>query len=81
MVTGKTIPFPKPAAWGVEELGSDGGVHNFMKMLEDWGGSNLRYRGSMVSLVLQPAGDRHLSRRRQRLRRRRPAATTSTPTS
>ena len=50
MVTGKTIPFPKPAGWGVEELGSDGGVHNFMKMLEDWGGTNLRYRGSMVSL-------------------------------
>ncbi len=50
MVTGKTIPFPKPGAWGVAELGSDGGVHNFMKMIEDWGGTNLRYRGSMVSL-------------------------------
>jgi hypothetical protein len=50
METGKTIPFPKPAAWGVQELGSDGGVHNFMKMLEDWGGQTLRYRGSMVSL-------------------------------
>ncbi|MBY0494820.1 MAG: hypothetical protein K2Y23_11450 [Cyanobacteria bacterium] len=50
MVTGKTIPFTKPAAWGVQELGSDGGVHNFMKMLENWGGRNLRYRGSMVSL-------------------------------
>lgn len=50
MITGKTIPFPKPGAWGVAELGSDGGVHNFMKMLEDWGGQNLRYRGSMVSL-------------------------------
>ena len=50
MVTGKTIPFPKPAGWGVEELGSDGGVHNFMKMLEDWGGQTLNYRGSMVSL-------------------------------
>ena len=50
MATGKTVPFPKPGAWGVQELGSDGGVHNFMKMLEDWGGQNLRYRGSMVSL-------------------------------
>jgi hypothetical protein len=50
MITGKTIPFPKPAGWGVNELGSDGGVHNFMKMLENWGGRNLRYRGSMVSL-------------------------------
>jgi hypothetical protein len=50
MVTGKSIPFPKPVGWGVNELGSDGGVHNFMRMLEDWGGQNLRYRGSMVSL-------------------------------
>ena len=56
MCTGKAIPFPKPGGsgggWGVMELGSDGGVHNFMKMLEmDWGGQqNLRYRGSMVSL-------------------------------
>lgn len=50
MVTGKTIPFPKPGGWGVSELGSDGGVHNFMKMLENWGGQTLRYRGSMVSL-------------------------------
>ncbi len=50
MTTGKTIPFPKPGGWGVNELGSDGGVHNFMKMLENWSGRNLRYRGSMVSL-------------------------------
>jgi hypothetical protein len=49
MITGKAIPFAKPN-WGVQELGSDGGVHNFMRMLEDWGGRTLRYRGSMVSL-------------------------------
>lgn len=51
MCTGKAIPFPRPAgAWAVNEMGSDGGVHNFMKMLENWGGQTLRYRGSMVSL-------------------------------
>lgn len=49
MVTGKAIPFPKPG-WAGVEWGSDGGVHNFMKMLEDWSGQTLRYRGSMVSL-------------------------------
>jgi len=49
MITGKTVPFPKPG-WGVQELGSDGGVHNFMRMLEAWGGRTLNYRGSMVSL-------------------------------
>lgn len=50
MTTGKSIMFTKPVAWGDTEMGSDGGVHNFMRMLEDWGGRNLRYRGSMVSL-------------------------------
>ena len=49
MITGKSVPFAYPG-WGVMEWGSDGGVHNFMRMLEDWGGQNLRYRGSMVSL-------------------------------
>ena len=49
MITGKSVPFGHPG-WGVMEWGSDGGVHNFMKMLEDWSGQNLRYRGSMVSL-------------------------------
>ena len=42
---------PEARRWGVAELGSDGGVHNFMKMLEDWRRpETLRYRGSMVSL-------------------------------
>jgi hypothetical protein len=51
MVTGKSVPFPNPAWAADPEMGSDGGVHNFMKMLEDWsGGVTLRYRGSMVSL-------------------------------
>jgi hypothetical protein len=50
MITGKAVPFPQPG-WGVAEWGSDGGVHNFMRMLEDWGGGvSLDYRGSMVSL-------------------------------
>ena len=49
MITGKSVPFARPA-WGGIEMGSDGGVHNFMKMLEAWGGRILSYRGSMVSL-------------------------------
>ena len=49
MITGKSVPFAHPG-WGVMEWGSDGGVHNFMKMLEDWSGQTLSYRGSMVSL-------------------------------
>jgi hypothetical protein len=52
MVTGKALMFPRPAAWaGINnEYGSDGGVHNFMRMLEDFNNVPLRYRGSMVSL-------------------------------
>jgi hypothetical protein len=50
MVTGKSVPFPKPGWAADPEMGSDGGVHNFMKMLEDWSGRTLSYRGSMVSL-------------------------------
>ncbi|MGD9906037.1 MAG: hypothetical protein AB7U83_21405 [Vicinamibacterales bacterium] len=49
MITGKALPFQHPG-WGVTEWGSDGGVHNFMRMIEDWGGQSLGYRGSMVSL-------------------------------
>ncbi len=49
MITGKALPFQHPG-WGVTEWGSDGGVHNFMRMLEDWSGQALAYRGSMVSL-------------------------------
>jgi hypothetical protein len=49
---GKNITFPAPAyATGAEYgFGTDGGVHNFLRFLEDWTGSTLNYSGSMVSL-------------------------------
>jgi hypothetical protein len=31
-------------------FGIDGGVHNFLRFLEDWTGQDLYYKGSMVSL-------------------------------
>jgi hypothetical protein len=31
-------------------FGTDGGVHNFLRFLEDWTGQTLNYGGSMVSL-------------------------------
>jgi len=52
MVAGKSVPFLKPS-WATQtNWGSDGGVHNFLRMLEDWGGGaeTVHYRGSMVSL-------------------------------
>jgi Tfp pilus assembly protein PilX len=32
------------------DFGTDGGVHNFLRFLENWGGRTLNYRGSMVDL-------------------------------
>ncbi len=48
-VSGKGIAFPKPA-FAADSFGSDGGVHNFMRLLESWNGRTTLYRGSLVSL-------------------------------
>jgi len=55
MVSGRGVPFLRPTAWTAQALwGTDGGVHNFMRMLEDWqpaaGFQDTNYRGSMVGL-------------------------------
>ena len=50
---GKNMNFPQPAAGnGIgADFGTDGGVHNFLRYIEQWGnGSTLSYRGSLVSL-------------------------------
>jgi type II secretory pathway pseudopilin PulG len=47
---GKNINFPQPAGTG-QDFGTDGGVHNFLRYIEAWGGAGgLYYRGSLVSL-------------------------------
>jgi type II secretory pathway pseudopilin PulG len=46
---GKNINFLQPAGTG-QDFGTDGGVHNFLRYLETWGGATLYYRGSLVSL-------------------------------
>ncbi len=46
---GKNMNFPQPAGTGAD-FGTDGGVHNFLRLSEDWGGVVLSYRGSLVSL-------------------------------
>jgi hypothetical protein len=51
IASGKNINFPQPGFAGVPtDFGTDGGVHNFLRYLENWGGATLNYRGSMVSL-------------------------------
>jgi hypothetical protein len=50
VAAGKGISFPQPAGYGTyQDFGTDGGVHNFLRMLENWGGQTLFYRGSIVS--------------------------------
>ena len=49
IAAGKNMNFPQPAGTG-QDFGTDGGVHNFLRYIEDWGGATLSYRGSLVSL-------------------------------
>jgi hypothetical protein len=48
---GKNIPFPIPGWAGVsQDFGTDGGLHNFLRYLENWGNVTLHYDGSLVSM-------------------------------
>ncbi len=49
IIAGKGLPFPHPEGL-YQDYGTDGGVHNFLRYLENWGGQTLNYRGSIVSL-------------------------------
>lgn len=50
IAAGKNIPFPQPSFSGVaKDFGTDGGLHNFLRLLEDWG-ATLSYNGSLVSM-------------------------------
>jgi Tfp pilus assembly protein PilX len=55
IASGKSIPFPEPAfaaanAWN--DFGTDGGMHNFLRYLENRGanGAQVNYGGSMISM-------------------------------
>lgn len=50
VVAGKGIAFPYFGSSG--DNGSDGGVHNFLRYIENWGagGLTLYYRGSIISM-------------------------------
>jgi type II secretory pathway pseudopilin PulG len=50
VIAGKGLSFPRPTNWSpYQDFGTDGGAHNFLRYLEDWGGQTLNYRGSIVS--------------------------------
>jgi Tfp pilus assembly protein PilX len=50
IAAGKNINFPQPSGTA-QDFGTDGGVHNFLRYIENWGGSgvSLYYRGSLIS--------------------------------
>jgi hypothetical protein len=54
VIAGKGIPFSQPAGT-VEDYGTDGGLHNFLRFLEGWGGT-VYYRGSLVSFYYSVQG-------------------------
>jgi PilX N-terminal len=50
VIAGKGIPFPIGAIGDSgPDYGTDGGLHNFLRYLETWGGQSLFYKGSLVS--------------------------------
>jgi hypothetical protein len=50
ILAGKGISFPKPTTGSVNyDFGTDGGVHNFLRYIENWSNQTLNYSGSLVS--------------------------------
>jgi hypothetical protein len=50
IAAGKNKSFPQPTGWAAaQDYGTDGGLHNFLRYVESWGGT-LNYKGSLVSL-------------------------------
>ncbi len=52
IASGKNMNFARApyAAYAAQDFGTDGGVHNYLRFLEDWGGRNIYYKGSMASM-------------------------------
>jgi hypothetical protein len=51
IISGKGLSFPQPGGTP-QDFGTDGGAHNFLRYIEDWGGRALNYRGSIASLYI-----------------------------
>jgi hypothetical protein len=50
VAAGKVMNFNDPTGTPDGYFGTDGGLHNFLRFSEDWGGQTLWYKGSLVSL-------------------------------
>jgi len=49
IIAGKQIPFINPPGELQVDFGTDGGLHNFLRYIENWGNASLNYEGSLVS--------------------------------
>ncbi|HVZ21723.1 MAG TPA: pilus assembly PilX N-terminal domain-containing protein [Vicinamibacterales bacterium] len=47
IISGKNVPFPYPTGAPATDFGSDGGVHNFLRMLES--GGTVYYKGAIAN--------------------------------
>jgi Tfp pilus assembly protein PilX len=57
IMAGKGVSFPQPSTYATnQDFGTDGGVHNFLRYLENWGGQTLNYEGSIVSMYYNRQG-------------------------
>lgn len=52
IASGKSIPWPSPSWAASDDVGTDGGMHNFLRYLENRGagGASVNYAGSMISM-------------------------------
>jgi hypothetical protein len=51
IASGRNLTFPKPTfSTAKPDFGTDGGVHNFLRFLENWTGVSANYLGSMAAL-------------------------------
>jgi Tfp pilus assembly protein PilX len=56
VISGKGINFPYIATQPDWDYGTDGGAHNFLRYIENWGGQTLNYRGSIASMYYSRQG-------------------------
>jgi len=50
VAAGKGIPWENTNGTVSQDFGTDGGAHNFLRYIENWGNNNLWYEGSIVSM-------------------------------
>ncbi|MGB7847219.1 MAG: PilX N-terminal domain-containing pilus assembly protein [Candidatus Acidiferrum sp.] len=50
VIAGSTPYFSNPSGIVGQDFGTDGGVHNFLRYIENWSGDTLNYKGSIINM-------------------------------